>query len=133
MEKVLNVTMTTTESTDNTSYNELSYNATLKVEYLDPLSPTNIITNMVMVILMVFICLGNGVIIYIVCRLSSMRTPTNAFITCLATADFIVGLNIPYQLAVILIPDAEDRFSVCITTYVLGYFTVGTSMMSCLG
>ena len=43
--------------------------------------------------LSIFTVVGNGFVIFVVCRNRSLRTKTNAFVVSLAVADFFVGLS----------------------------------------
>ena len=58
-----------------------------------------------MMVLFVVICSGNGLVIFVFLRVPHLRTMTNFYIIQLAVADFGLGLMLPFNVAVAFKPE----------------------------
>lgn len=68
-------------------------------------------------LLMIGICFGNGLVIASFFRFRRLQTIANYFILNLACADFIVGIIMPFHIAVFAYPELAQNIYVCTFRY----------------
>lgn len=129
MEDITLLSIAMTSAIENTTYEEMTSNSYSILN----LSLKDIILLIVGIPLMVWICITNSLVVYSVLRLPNMRNHINVFISCLAMADLVVGMSIPFHIAIMVRPQLTFAYPTCLFKYVSGYFAVGASVMSCLG
>ena len=129
MESMASSHIAITPFSENTTHEEMTKHSYLLIH----ISLRDIILVVLGLVLMVWICITNGLVVYIVLRIPGMRNPINLFISCLGVADLVVGILMPYQIALIARRQLAFIYHVCMFKYISGYFTLGVSALSCLG
>ena len=98
---------------------------------------THILTSVINIVFSSTAIAGNAIVIYAVRKTSSLHTPSNTFICCLAISDLTVGLLAQPCFVVHKIGEILRRFEMyCITRILLeslGSITAGASVLTMAG
>ena len=89
-----------------------------------------IIIAIIEILLMIVICLGNSMVIFIIWRSTRLHNFTYYFIVQLAIADMAVGLMLPFQMILLFNEELMRNIFVCILRYTLYIGPMVTSLLS---
>ncbi len=85
-----------------------------------------------LLLIIVLICLKNGLILAVFIRSPRLRTPTNFYIFQLAITDFSVGVTLVYQVTIMFRREIVHNHYACVLRYVCASMFMGASMMALL-
>ena len=95
----------------------------------EPLSVTTIAFVLIELLLMLWICIGNGLVIFVFLKSAKLNScPSSAFITNLAVSDFLVGIFMALHIAMYLHSEMLQDVHVCILRYVTLLLTQSASV-----
>ena len=95
----------------------------------EPLSVTTIAFVLIELLLMLWICIGNGLVIFVFLKSAKLNSsPSSAFIINLAVSDFLVGIFMALHIAMYLHSEMLQDVHVCILRYVTLFLTQSASV-----